>query len=502
MKKIFCFLLIASFSAQAQKYDRVWVFGDSAGIDFNNLASPVAISPIVSYIIENSYSMADSNGNLIFYMTGAHLGTNLLGYNQIFNSAGLLMANGDSIDTEFSITNGFTAVTFPNDSFYYCFYLCRTGGSDTITAKYAKINMNLSGGLGKVILKNILLDPLHSDSLAEKITAIKHANGRDWWIITHLESSNAFKIFLLTPQGISPPTYESIGPNLLYGPNGGYYFGEICPSQNGDKIVMTSTFDSTILLFSFDRCNGSISYFKNLSFYVSPSQSKWPYGVSFSSDGSIIYFSTARNGGGASAELFQIDISDTSSINSVLLFTAPGGLDIGQHQIGPDGKIYITTYTGNPLVFVPADNHHTKVSVINNPDISGVGCNFVPFSFSLNGKKMSTGLPNLPNYNLGALADSPCDTLGLGEPQLENSLHGVSLFPNPNSGSFTLNYFLPHGSTGKLEIYNLFGEEVNEQELKKNSNAVQLNLVLAQGFYLCRVVSGNQNAGVKFVVEK
>ena len=77
----------------------------------------------------------------------------------------------------------------------------------------------------------------------------------------------------------------------------------------------------------------------------------------------------------------------------------------------------------------------------------------------------------------------------------------AALFPNPNSGSFTLNYFLPHGSSGKMEIYNLLGEKVYEQELKKNSREVQVNLSLAKGIYLCRVVSGNETRSVKFVVE-
>ena len=82
-----------------------------------------------------------------------------------------------------------------------------------------------------------------------------------------------------------------------------------------------------------------------------------------------------------------------------------------------------------------------------------------------------------------------------------DAMQYLSLSQNPNNGNFVINYILSQGSGGKLEIYNLLGEKVYEQELKRNSSQVQQDLKLAQGFYLCRVVSGNEMRSVKFVVE-
>ena len=40
--------------------------------------------------------------------------------------------------------------------------------------------MSANGGLGEVIQKNV---QLHNYKSADGLTAIKHGNGRDWWII-------------------------------------------------------------------------------------------------------------------------------------------------------------------------------------------------------------------------------------------------------------------------------------------------------------------------------
>ncbi|MBL0053921.1 MAG: hypothetical protein IPP29_21720 [Bacteroidetes bacterium] len=46
--KIYKFIIWLLFvgQLQAQKENAVWVFGDSAGIDFNNLASPTAFQVV------------------------------------------------------------------------------------------------------------------------------------------------------------------------------------------------------------------------------------------------------------------------------------------------------------------------------------------------------------------------------------------------------------------------------------------------------------------------
>ncbi|MBL0074056.1 MAG: hypothetical protein IPP34_20565 [Bacteroidetes bacterium] len=54
------------------------------------------------------------------------------------------------------------------------------------------VDLDLNGGLGSVILKNY---PIISDTLnCGKITATRHANGRDWWVVCHRVNTNILQI--------------------------------------------------------------------------------------------------------------------------------------------------------------------------------------------------------------------------------------------------------------------------------------------------------------------
>ncbi|MBK9637018.1 MAG: hypothetical protein IPO63_04080 [Bacteroidetes bacterium] len=57
---------------------------------------------------------------------------------------------------------------------------------------------------------------------------------------------------------------------------------------------------------------------------------------------------------------------------------------------------------------------NSNLSVINQPDSLGLACDFQPFSFYLGGARTYYGLPNNPDYELGAWVGSPCDTLTVG----------------------------------------------------------------------------------------
>ena len=66
MKNIFLLLFFIAANAVAQNQNSVWIFGDSAGIDFSNLNNPV---PVFSGMDERGScaSIADTSGNLLFY---------------------------------------------------------------------------------------------------------------------------------------------------------------------------------------------------------------------------------------------------------------------------------------------------------------------------------------------------------------------------------------------------------------------------------------------------
>jgi hypothetical protein len=87
------------------------------------------------------------------------------------------MQNGDSILGQLWY-HELLILPFPgNDSLYYLFSI---GVSSVYGLKYCVIDMKANGGLGEVIQKNIQLQSL---PMVDCLTAVKHGNGRDWWLI-------------------------------------------------------------------------------------------------------------------------------------------------------------------------------------------------------------------------------------------------------------------------------------------------------------------------------
>src|SRR6202007_1281951 len=64
--------------------------------------------------------------------------------------------------------------------------------------RYNIVDMNADGGLGDVVsANNTLIAPTD-----ESLTAIQHANGLDYWIITHKYHTDSFYVYHLAPTGI------------------------------------------------------------------------------------------------------------------------------------------------------------------------------------------------------------------------------------------------------------------------------------------------------------
>ncbi len=78
--------------------------------------------------------------------------------------------------------------------------------------------------------------------------------------------------------------------------------------------------------------------------------------------------------------------------------------------MAPDNKIYIISrHSDDPTGY---NLYNINLNVINYSNNEGLSCDFDTLTISLNNHIASNALPNMPNYNLGALAGSECDTLG------------------------------------------------------------------------------------------
>jgi gliding motility-associated-like protein len=354
-------LLLFNLGAFAQNEANVWYFGINAGIDFNG-SQPVALSDGALSTREGCASICDSSGSLLFYTDGI----------SVFNKNHKLMSNGANLMGHNSSTQSAIIVRKPGSAkIYYVFTVDRQAFPNGL--RYSEVDISLQGGLGDVNSnKNIkVVTPT-----CEKITAITHQNGKDFWILTHLPSSNHFHSYLLTDTGLSKtPVVSKIGITLTTGTTG--TLGYLKASVDGTRVVAAHFADDIFEVFYFDNSNGQLS--NPITFKNCPD----PYGAEFSPNGKRLYVVAY-----APYTLYQYNLdagSPSDIINSQVNIdsTLYGGG--GALQLAPDGKIYCTRETLGYL------------GVINAPDSLGKDCNHVRSGIKLAGKIAALGLPTFFN---------------------------------------------------------------------------------------------------------
>jgi gliding motility-associated-like protein len=231
-------------------------------------------------------------------------------------------------------------------------------------------------GLGEVITKNILI----YEPSCEKMGIIKHANNIDYWVVTHDRYNNHFFSHLLTTNGISSnPIISIAGDAVLDDPltANSSTQGYMKISNDGTKLAYVSLGNQKLQLFDFSIQTRVIS--SPLTLLSGFSQM---YGVEFSPNSKILYHSNINNG-----LLYQFNLEATDIIASMVTFNYGNTNIVGALQLGPDKKIYLVNYLSN------------KLSVINNPNIVGSGCDFQFNSITLDTQYNHIGTLGLPTFN-------------------------------------------------------------------------------------------------------
>ena len=475
---ILLFLFLSS-STIAQNQNSLWCFGDSAGINFSDTSNLITFSSALDSR-GSCVSIADSTGQLLFYAnTRARLaGPTTL----VWNNTNQLMEGGDSIIGE-AWYNELIIIPYPGSNSLY--YLFSVGAASSYGLYYSIIDMNENGGLGKVIQKNV---QIHSYQTWDALTAIKHANGRDWWLITKdnrsgsPNGSNVFTEYLITDTGISEILQNS--GSYVYGGAGTMSF-----SKFGNKFLFT-TWAGLIETFDFDRCTGLFSNPIVVS-GIRLTGSMLTIGSSFSPNGNTIYVSQNDT----TSYLFQYDLTAaniTASKDTLSMIASPK-LAGGSLRLAPNDKIYWTCVWNNGVTnnYPYADTmYHTEnmnLSVINDPNVVGSGCNFSLYSFNLGGKRCYWGLPNNPEYDLGPVVGSVCDSLVNGIVEIKNE--SIQLFPNPTSNQVTISSsttFLGN----QLKIINTIGKLMKTIKLPDNQNLTTISVEdLEPGIYTLEILN-------------
>lgn len=132
-----------------------------------------------------------------------------------------------------------------------------------------------------------------------------------------------------------------------------------------------------------------------------------------------------------------------------------------------------------------------NLSVINDPDQPGLSCNFQPYSFYLDSKRTYYGLPNNPDYELGPLAGSPCDTLtGVGE---STEFGNLVIALNPFTDYFIINIPYTSGSSIITSVYDMHGREIIQETARAYANVFQKRISIKEfpnGIYAIKIFDG------------
>jgi hypothetical protein len=453
---IIVLLFVEVAFATAQKTNYIWAFGDSSGIDFNNLSSP---QPITTSMRSRGscVSIADTNGNLLFYAnTRASTAGGLT--TKVYNKLHQEMANGNNVVGQGWYEELVILPVPDSANKYYLLTIDISGGTVSYGLYYSVIDMNLNGGLGDITLKNIRLN---STWWADCLGAIKHANGRDWWLflkkIGNGADDNYYK-YLVSPFGIDSMPPQQIGTGSTTG------FIEFKWNKQGDRMAMVNS-DGLIELYDFDRCSGMLSNPVTVrqQVTVSPIPSIWS--CEFSASGNFLYISASPSQPDSN-RLIQLDLRNypTGIVQDTIYAVYSPQNTAGALKRGPDDKIYFScAYTGPfnnyPYTATMYNSYNMNLGVINSPDSLGLACDFQPWSFYLNGKRTYWGLPNNPDYDMGPVVGSICDSLSTGFATITNTKGVINkVFPNPNNGAFYIELNQTFASPVWAELYDVQGK--------------------------------------------
>lgn len=322
---------------------------------------------------------------------------------------------------------------------------------------YNVVDMRLNNGKGKVIQKNV---ELLSDMLSfGEIAAVKHANAKDWWLVTTGKKRNQFYTYRLGKAGITDSIRQTIG--ILPNPEG-ESLGQIVFSPDGKKLYRTNRYDP-VLVYDFDRETGMFNAFDTVHFEYG-NQLIGETGCAVSPSGQFLYLACRKF-------LYQLDLwaSDISASQTTVAewdgFADPIPTMFYQLQLGPDCKIY--GLGGGDTRFF---------HVIHNPDEKGMACNVEQRGLPLP-TRSGASMPSFPNYRLGPLDNPglPCSPV-VSATAPPTPLPGFSVFPNPVITTLRIVPNRPYTGRAQLRLYDVTGRPVKELPFDPQAPATETDL--------------------------
>lgn len=492
------FIILGSLLANlcyAQKEAFNWVFGYQCGFNFND-GAPATFSSKIKSNGGGAVISDKITGELLFYTDGRNFwnGDHELMQNiytrpvdcwTIWSQGALILPSSINpqqyhvfcIRPEDEITASVTN----------CWYTSTGEELETkgLNLYYYLVDMSLENGSGNIVEEksNLLL----KEGVTEKLTAIPHSNGTDYWVLTHDWGTNAFNAMLLTGDHVDNTVVTNIG--SIHGANANVVdpfeelSGSMIASPNGKKIACAVSLGKRPFdLFDFDASSGMLSNYINLG------QREGQHGVSFSPDNTKLYVTSDGQDPTDPSKrsiIVQYNLSAGSSENivssgkSIIVGNPntnipPSGVFDGfgyskkGMALGPDGRLYVS---GNDSMEEVTDPH--VMVIIENPNGEGYSCNVNYYTFDFKDSRIGIGLPNfMQSYFNNIPPIGECEDLA-----------NLSVYPNPSSGKYKLKTTDGCSTSYHAELFNSLGQSM--MNLAEVNSETEFDLTrLPDGIYL------------------
>jgi len=395
---------------RAQLWDNTWMMGCcydpnyriTGGVNLlfdRGVADTSYLHRKVSFDKTAMYISDPASGDLLFYSNGCH----------IYNKLDQIMEGGDTINPGiprhsycdrynlgYYMPRGGTILPWPEHQNEFALihraYKDSFGGDTVDHLYFSHIDLKFNNGLGRVIKKNVVL--FDKNMYKRHFEVIKHANGRDSWVLTYDFRSDTAISFLLSPDGFTGPFKQF----FKIPRHEEDFLVSSAISPDGTTIARLDPYVG-LFLMDFDRSTGVLSNLRKFPFWLDP-EIITVSSIAFSGNSKLLYLNS-RN------YLYQLDLTEPNLLNSLTLidtfdlFRDPYSVSFYLSQMALDGRIYYN-----------ATNGVKYLHYINNPDRVGKNCNFKQRGLRLPAQNSYT-MPYFPNYRIGPIDGSPSDTLGI-----------------------------------------------------------------------------------------
>jgi large repetitive protein len=379
--------VVLPFLAQGQSKDFTWVLGNRV-IEFHKTTKePVASNGPVALTGTGAVAENPANGDILFYTDGVN----------VFDATNQVMVNGTGLNADVSANQPVVVGQVPGSPNLFYILTHNAAGAIEVTT----VDMALTGNaaavpLGEVTTKNVPIPALVNQS--DGMITIPHANGTDFWLITHTTGTTTYNITLVNSSGFTTTSFSLVGliqdvANFSYNPT------------TNQLAVSPAEANRNVEILNFDPASGSLSFEAGLPL-SSTTAPQGIFDVEWSPLGDYVYISGYNSTG--QPDLLQYDLLNISippptgltSPQSVLpqpnTVTESFGL-----QMGPDTVLYHLYEQGGVI----------RMGMITSPDsvvTVGVGYDPVAFTGNFSVQQFPSALPNPFPTTIDFTFDNPC----------------------------------------------------------------------------------------------